>query len=448
MKTRRAVIVIAALTAPALACQLILGIDDHSFSVRSDDAQVQMEAGTDAVVSDPCAHVSPPGRPDIPNEPGDTQYVVALYTTTITERADGGALVGFDLDRSCTCDNRPGVVSQRTCEPPPGVMPEESCDADGGIDNASATVFGKLTAFLELGGSGKDNADKLFNQQARCGRQTVLLALRNYNGKANDPDVAVVSVTSFGIREAHLDAGERTDRNECLMGLPSFDAVGYYPAKLDVSDLWSVRAGSMSGGYLQGPSAPGYVRDYQLIIDGRGDINPVNISIGPTIVSVISPVLSARLIPYDSQNKQLNIENGVIQGDAKSFGLTGGQIAGRTATSDILSAVGAFDISGNPGVPPDTKFVCESAYYDVLKDIMCNAADTLSTPKLDFMKARCDSISLGLQFEGAAASVSPKESDVSQQQPTICGRTPFRDSCGSAYEAGVSPACDGGDGGC
>lgn len=430
VRRRRALLVMAALTAPALACQLILGIDDHELTVPVKPVP-DAQGAPDSLVPDPCVRKDPPPRPDIPGDKGDIRLVFAVHGLRATQTTVGGATVGFDLDRSCTCDERPAVDSRRTCLAPSGVDPAASCDFDAGIDNAGAAVFERLSGSLV-------DISAAFNEETDCGRQAVLLVVTRYNGEANDPDVRIQSVVSRGIREPH-DGGERTDANRCLQnGETTFQTSGYYPAKYDPSDKWG-----LENGVVTGASIAGWVKDYQLVVDGRRDINPINIPLGATVVAINSPVGSARLVPLGSDNRELPIVDGKVVGTWATFALADGQLGGRAATRDMLSAIGSINIQA---FISNYKYVCNSPFYAFAKSAVCEAVDTVSSPQRDFAGDPCDALSIGLQFEGAPASFV-KSMEAVPPPATVCGQSPFSDSCGSSYEAGPTP-CAAGDGGC
>ena len=109
-----------------------------------------------------------------------------------------GSSLGFDLNQSCTCDERPGTkfdggascVSSRA----------RVCDADGGVDNQAAASLAVYSSFLNL--------DKAANINGRIadGQQTSILLLKSYNGTRERQRRAV--------RHLHLET-DMTDGPSC-----------------------------------------------------------------------------------------------------------------------------------------------------------------------------------------------------------------------------------------
>ena len=139
---------------------------------------------------------------------------------------------------------------------------------------------------------------------------TLVLMLQSYNGLANDDEVFVVPLESFGTEDPRREAGA------CL------------PPQGDGTDVWRI-----SDSVLVGDTNPlrtalkGYVVDSQLVVDTRAGLQPDNPSIqlpraGPEL-SVRTPVLTGKL---------------VNAGDG-GFGLVDGVLTGRASTKATMSPV-------------------------------------------------------------------------------------------------------------
>jgi hypothetical protein len=236
----------------------------------------------------------------------------------------------------------------------------------------------------------------------------------NYNGQANDQEVIVGLVESYGIREPH-DAGERPDATTCFpQGLPDggFDNVETYPSKFDGTDRWTTPSNSIrttAAGPITSNASTGYVKDFQLVLDGRkpGLATRLPIVFGSTVMSVSTFVLSVKLVPVDANGNDIPVDGaGKIlspDGKAAGFRMANGVLTGRAATSDALAAVGGLVVDriglGNE------QFLCQTAIFPLVKGLLCSAADTVGVPSRDFKGDKCDALSVVLHFEAVAAGL-------------------------------------------
>jgi hypothetical protein len=427
MKLRRSLLALAALALPALACQLLVGIDDHDFKTPAPDAA--SETGVDgAPPVDPfCAFgARRPDRPEAGSDLVEPDLVFAMHHATLSGRdADGGA-VGFDIDGVCTCDERDhsSGAGRVSCAPPAKPLRAGGCDEDGGVDDAIAYAFDQFQAFSQV--PGFTGATQGIEKAIACGRQTLIYVLKNYNGQANDPDVAVTAFESVGIHEPH-DGGVEPDGSACNADPQSIDAgLEPFPARFDGTDVWSKLEGSPPALIL------GWVRDFHLVLDGQSNsgTSVLPLIFGERVVSIGTPVLVARLVPLDANGQPLAIDAaGRIQspdGKARSFRLENGVVSGRAAASDVLSASGTIRVSG---ADPGKSELCAQPFaYCLLRNVVCSAVDTMKLPTQDFQDRACDALSIVLQFDAVAAFIAAKNQPADPLSDGGCAKT-FADTC-------------------
>lgn len=420
-RLRRAVLATTFLAANAAACQAILGIGDDNFHVES-----IVEAGADAAMEAArpatCGHaLVPPSKPAIGDGPSGRNIVFAFTRLDLSGKTDAGGSAGYDLDGVCTCD--PGDDSARAgtsaCVPPAAPIRTGACDYDAGVDNGILEPFQQIANFAALVGATLDDPT-----QVQCGRQTGLVTLASYNGTGNDPSVAVGLVPSFGIRTEH-EGGVGPDASVCYAkGQPPDQPP--FPAKFDGEDVWTFRAGDVANG---SPTRPflGWVRDWELIVDGRMGQETVPFVFGNSITIVGTPIITARIVPLDATGAPLAIVGGVPVGqDGKPvtptrFRLERGVLAGRTSAEAILRAIGTLNTSGDT----DPSF-CSEGSYQIVRGLICSAADTVADNSRDFKGDPCDALSMVVQFD----AVEGKLGEVFEPNfpDAGCG-VDFRDDC-------------------
>jgi hypothetical protein len=419
MQLRRSIFALCVASASVVACQWLVGIEDDSFVVAAPDATMD---AADAAPRDLCPHAVPGSPPVKSDSDEERSFVFAVSTVDVTGRRDGGDPVGFDLDGVCSCDRRDPRFDQATC-----VLPASSrneCDGDGGVDNASAELF---DAIKDFSGSG---VTQNFNHQITCGRQSIMVLLSRYNGLANDGDVVVGLVESYGIRQTH-DAGDLADDAGCFPDGGGSSLT--YLAKHDGTDVWTVPPGTVrfiSSSPVTSTSIAGYVKDFQLVFDGnRADVaSRIPIVFGSTVMTIGTPVLSVKLVPLDASGKDLPVDGaGKIQsadGRATSFRLTDGLLSGRAGINDALAAAGTLLVSPSPTAP----YLCHNKpLFGLLKTVLCAAPDTTSLRTRELKGDPCDAVTLVLQFNAVPANVGwpfePGEQDAGCPRDT-CDAAP------------------------
>jgi hypothetical protein len=106
------------------------------------------------------------------------------------------------------------------------------------------------------------------------------------------------------------------------------------------------------------------------------------------------------------------------------YRLDDGVLTGRIAVDDLLSSLGSLRIDSEV-------YVCQHPeLYGPLKSLVCSVPDLAKLPSADFTGARCDAVSLVLQFSAVPAAIGRNVPAPTQSQ-TSCGLA-FVDTCASA----------------
>ena len=194
-----------------------------------------------------------------------------------------------------------------------------------------------------------DRAANLFNDDIEAGARTLIVAVRDYNGAADDTDVTVGLIASEGLDSAS-DGGPRWDG----------------------TDMWS-----HTDKWLSGPTLPlsGYVKDHVLVT------RPTNLvmSFGgfslrlrlASIVGTIDPVAPGRLLD--------------------------GVVIGRGVANELIAASGQLPVQGER---------CAISTSPLAIATICGARDIGSSAGGD-ASATCDSISVAMGFSAVGAGINP-----------------------------------------
>jgi hypothetical protein len=422
------VLAIAWLGAVAAACQVIGGIDrvaKEDPPPPSGDAAV--DAAPPAPPADPCAHARPAPKPETDDAPLDPDqlppFLLAVETLNLIPTDAAGAVRGLDLDGVCTCDPRPFTFGDggAACQPRAGGV--VACDLDGGADNQGGLLFRQYDALLDI------NAAAGIDDEIRAGRQTLLVTLVGYNGRANDREVDVGLMLSQGI------AAEPPQTPGCAS---TFDASsGRWSATFCGSDPWTIVKTSALG--TNHPPVPirtgrGWVNDYELVVSiGGGD---VPVPFGSLVVDVAQASLTGKLVPLGEDLAPRDPSVPPKPTEQRLYRLDGALVVGRLPASELLAVVGTFTEPGSGGA----RRICEDqAYFDPIKGEICKQLDIARTSERDLdQSVACDAISFAAAFDAFPALdgdyVDPKES------PNVCRPAPD----GGAPDAaapGVSYAC-------
>jgi hypothetical protein len=420
MKRRSAALVLAlgAVAFTAVACQLVAGIE----RVEKVDPEAPEAAPDDVVVveaaaPDPCAHVRPPPRPaadDAVNEMIEPFYL-ALHTVSLVPPSATSA-PGFDLDLACTCDTRPGTAYEGGASCASAMKP--TCDADGGIDNQ---VFGFLkdySAFVDL--------DKAANVNGRiaAGKQTAIVVISRYNGRANDSDVAFGIFTSEGMQEGAACPGSTTD------------AQGFSTPGWCGEDRWTASRSTVDGDdakFVPKSIGTGYVRDYRFVVELN---NPAILPFGGYRLTIGSPVSSGKLVPLDDKLMPIDTSNGPALDRIKYWRVDEAVLAGRIPASELVAAIGTVNTPGDAGAGPKPP-LCTSPLFPAVKTSICDHIDINASKALDFIPdARCDALSVALSLTADSVrvgKVAAAATTTNQCYPTADGGAPMAGPAGVDY---------------
>ncbi len=331
-----------------VACSLITSFDGIGPQDRLDAAAG--DAAPDAEPSDEagCRRTRWPDRPLGVDPGGDVGDLTAAVTQLrILDPAVQGKSQGFDLDGLCTCPDRPACA---------GNEPNKPCDLDGGVDNASDSLFQLLAAQ----GVALDDTGLKIGLEA--GQYGVVMRLSGYNGRPDDPEVNVAVYNAFGVN------GEG--------GVPRGDG----------TDSWTV--------------------DTESLLDSRFPAyfsNTAYVAGGVLVAPLTRLVLRARLPVFQTTfalfDMDLRSAYVVAHLGARTAGggvtLEDGRIAGRIPVSAVLAQAMRSGACQDSGV------------YQAIRPVVCAARDLPLDPAKDGRDEPCDSLSFGFGFVAAPALIGP-----------------------------------------
>lgn len=408
MKLRRRSWFLAAAIVVA-GCQAIAGIGDHELTVAPTDTP---DSGEETGAPG-CDHANPPPAPAKDSDPGSGVYVIALRSVDVTGRRDGGPIVGYDLDQACTGDPRetrgPSCKSM-TVRP----------DDEGGVDNESAHLFDETR--------GVPGAEGLLVGPLRdlaCGAENTLIVITDYNGLADDTNVSVAILESYGIAEPHPTEAP-PDAAACGTAQPP------YAAQWNITDRWSVTPGAFNrNDNRPRTTTRGYVTNFHLVVDARvGVANQFPILVGPRIVQVGTPVLTGRLVPMGQDGSDLPTDRHGVTGGVKpaAFRMDDGIISGRVHIDELVSAFGAGRIKNTDDSNP---YLCANAIlYLGFKQRLCSEVDIMADQGDDFHDRACNGLSMSVQFTTSPASIGSQDVPAPPSRGDGGCSADFRDTCG------------------
>jgi len=382
VRRKRAFVALAlGISFPVVACQVVAGIErvEKVPFVPADASPVDAggDADTDTGIPDPCAHSRPSGRPPVDDDPTTElpMFVVALSSFQMTGLSDAGT-PAFDLDGVCTCDDRPGAArgGASACKS----TRSPACDLDGGGDNQAVSAFDLLASLSP------ENPLANTNERIGGGRQTLLVFIRRYNGKANDLEVEVGLALSEGI---------------FTQGCPSsvLDPTDMrWSAGWCGSDPWTISSVGTTAG-LPTTFSTGHVSDYRLVVElDRG----VELPIGESPLVLGSPLAAAKLVPLGEDLKPRDPTRPTTELEKRLWRLDEGVLAGRLAATDLLAGLGMLlgpevDDAGRR-IP-----ICRLSMYTLVKVQICDNVDIAKSNRLDNQPDYpCDAVSTAIGFTG------------------------------------------------
>jgi hypothetical protein len=316
-----------------------------------------------------CMHAEPPPRPTDDDGGGPQNTMVVAAFNTIDIGVSGGLDAGippfgYDLDHVCTC---PGPSS---CIPQAGAEAGISfCDDEAGRDNTDIQLFRGLPGTASTGTSEID-------QGLAAGQYGSLVVISNYNGNADDSQVTVDFYVSNGLSR-NADGGIPTPQ-------------------LNGNDVWTIDPSSVVGGQEGAP--PVYSDETAWVSNYTVVANMAQLKIafgertflGGATMQLYGAILVGKLYSYP-------LTDG---GSVFGYGLSGGTIAGRWPTSQILSTLAYIPEEGGG-------FLCgpDSLNYNIVRAVVCENADIQTLSQEDNMGAPCDAISVGMQFTAVPAKL-------------------------------------------
>lgn len=326
---RRAFVVCVCVCVVSVGCSVALGFDHYSDNVD----KVQ------------CSHVGPPAQPTQEGAGKDLPGLTAAFSFMSLEGKDerGNPIpMGFDLDTLCTGDGDAGVSS---CKPVAMGATAPTDEIGTGRDHAITNVIAQTKASLPFN-------DALFNQALQQGLFSELIHIENYNGTANDKEVAItfyngVALAGTGGATFHGDSWyvERAQG-----GLAKYTAKGY------------VTNGTLAAHFTPTTSAPdGLQLVFTLPAQG------------------VFPAVHIPLLLTDAQfTARISVGNDGLT-------LNNGMLGGRITSSNALEITRAFG-------------VCSGPNFDRSRQLFCALADL---PNKDGF---CDVLSFALAFTATPAT--------------------------------------------
>lgn len=344
---------------------------DASWDSATADSPVDARSdATDGGVDDAnqCASAWPPTPPSIQDAGGSQELVLALHTLDFHEGSDYKA-IGFDIDRSCTCEGGPS-----TCKAPVDAPADSWCDGPDGRDNAAG---GLIAAATMLGLSSTS-----LNQGIAEGEWSVLFRVQGYNGLPDDDEVSVAWLVP-----------------ENLMKVPSWDG----------SDTWAIKGTCLGR-------------------DGNGNLDLSN----PLVVDKSAYVREGRLVASLRGGARLEVSSTFtfVAGDAylvaklqpsgSTWLVQDGVLAGIWKSNDILAALSGTKVANVP--------VCtDNPVYPAIKETICKYRDILGGVGLPSVP--CDSLSLAFTFTASPARIGVALDTPPPANPCTAQNDPASDSC-------------------
>lgn len=321
----------------------------------------------------------------------DVEAVFAFRNVSLDHSGDRWRRFGLDLD---------GLNTASLDDPAECVTADGNPDLDGekGIDNS----FGQhvLPTVVSLIACLEDNI--ALNQGRGFG--TVLLRLREWNGKPNDAkvDVSVLSaVDGTSLDDASRLEWGGADGATLMLEGGSEEAP---PPAWDGEDTFFVDPSSLVAGQLSHPlvwKTDAYIRD------GR----------------VVLPVDTAATFVFLTGPGSFSISvNGFLIADISDDGqiLEKGLLAGRFSAGELVATLAPLGI-------------CDEGFRDGITGLLTDNLDLRIDPALGRPEDQCTATSVAFSFQGIRAHIADAIAPV---------ELPIPDPCSDAPTAGTEPAFD------
>lgn len=346
--------------AAVAACSLLKSFDGFEGAGADAAADVSDAGETD---DGRCKLLKWPGPPPADTEgPSEPETTSALDGVTVTEQIRDGVGVGYDLDGLCTCPEKPA------CR---GSKPGLPCDGtDSGLDNATASLF---LRFVEQGVGIDDTGLK---SALLAGQFGILLRLRDYNGRPNDPKVSLEVFNAVAANRPPRDAGA--------------DAAGPFDpgpgAKLDGNDTWIIDSDSyLDDRFPTFFSSGAYVRDGVLVAELTNLVLRLRFPAGPTTWGLVE-------VQFADARVTARLERAANGG----WNMRAGLLVGRVPIGTLLQQ--AMRNGACKG----------STIYAALKPLACDARDLPLKPGDDGADVSCEALSAGFAFSAIPARAAAR----------------------------------------
>jgi hypothetical protein len=393
---------------------LLPAVADSGSDVGAGSGDGGREAGIDAGPPGTCGHQLPPSRPSVSDASAGTLSVVAAIQAIDVGygfgAGDAGPTVpvgaplvpyGWDLDDTCTCLGSP--PGQPSCVQMSGTS--ENCDDDGGVDHIALELFRALGATAE-------QSSLSANQDMHAGLYGLLIQITGYNGLPDDGQVTlavyasngVVGVQDGGTPTVHHDGTDEWTVN------PAYIDNGAPPPGTDC-DNGSTTCVPV---YVD---TDAYVVGGQIVSVGLGKV-PLTFgtrpNLGGAVMELTGVVIVGTLVSVS------------LPASGEAWAITNGSIAGRWATTQLLSNLSTIPDPKNPG-----QYFCgNDEYYPTFKEAICALQDIAESPVNDNMAAPCNALSMGFGFQSEPAHLGPVYAVAAA--PAGClddAGLPWQDSC-------------------
>lgn len=219
-------------------------------------------------------------------------------------------------------------------------------------------------------------------QRAEDGSGTLLIRVRNYNGKPNDDSVTV---------SLHPSGGLNDDPCNAENAKPHWDGTDSWP--IDTSSLEPLQGtgGGPTGAGTCGGGATGYDYDDPVYVDTSAYVT------GSTLVAA----LPLELVLGDAgASSSVTIKQGFLAGhletQSNGWHLVDATLAGRWPVADLFATLGSLTIQGAP-------LRTDNLVFGQVKQTICSYLDI--TAELAPPTSPCDAMSMGMLFSAQQAKL-------------------------------------------
>lgn len=375
MKKKLAVVAFT-LSACAIACQLVAGIERVEKVDLPPDSGL-LDGGQFDATPRSCVLALPPSKPALDASPtsGETNEVLYLGVRSLTLEQDGGSVPGFDLDGVCDCDE--GEISScGSAFAKPGSL----CDVPGlGVDNQLLRIYEDFKGYVP-------DFEQQLSSNINRGLSTLIISISRYNGLDNDVDVSVGFAIAAGLVAS-----------DC--GSESIDAGPGWCGR----DRWNI-SNKDDNTYPGNPYSPrvsatsAYVSNRRLVVRVDKD---VKIPFGSYGLPIGSSVWSAELVRSDN------------------FWTLTGTVGGRLQIPELFAGIGS--------IQKDEKVrLCSDSKFSTYRQVICDQRDIGLERAQDSKPGNsCEAMSAAVGF--TANSILPGVRVTPPADENLCALSPAGD---------------------